>query len=81
MLVAGGIVMLINAIPEWIGIIACAIILAVNAIAVIKANAAANTVSDIDEKIKNQTFFMKNLAAEGIHTVCFNANTCKLTTI
>jgi hypothetical protein len=77
MLVAGGIVMLINAIPEWIGIIACAIILAVNAIAVIKANSAANTVSDIEEKIKNQTFFMKNLTAEA-QTLMNSASSDKL---
>ena len=64
MLIAGGIFMAIPTLPEWIGIIVCAIILAFNAIAVIKAIAAAEVVGGIDEKVKTQTFFVKSLAAD-----------------
>ena len=64
MLIAGGIFMAIPTLPEWIGIIVCAIILAFNAIAVIKATAAAEVVGGIDEKVKKQTFFVKSLAAD-----------------
>ena len=64
MLIAGGIFMAIPTLPEWIGIIVCAIILAFNAIAVIKATAAAEVVGGIDEKVKTQTFFVKSLAAD-----------------
>lgn len=64
MLVSGGIFMAVPALPEWIGIIVCVIILALNAIAIIKASAAAETVSGIDKKVKAQTFFIKSLAAD-----------------
>ena len=64
MLIAGGIFMAIPTLPEWIGIIVCVIILAFNAIAVIKATAAAEVVGGIDEKVKTQTFFVKSLAAD-----------------
>ena len=60
--------MLISPLPYWVGVIACAIVLAVVAIAVIKASVAADAVSSIDDKIKTQTFFIKSLTvdAEGL---------------
>lgn len=64
MLIAGGIFMAIPTLPEWIGIIVCVAILAFNAIAVIKATAAAEVVDGIDEKVKTQTFFVKSLIAD-----------------
>ena len=64
MLVVGSIFMAIPALPEWIAIIVCVIILAFNAIAIIKATAAADIVSGIDEKIKAQTFFIKSLSID-----------------
>ncbi len=66
--VIGGLCMLISPLPYWVGVIACAIVLAVVAIAVIKASAAADAVSAIDDKIKLQTFFIKSLTvdAEGL---------------
>ena len=70
MLIVGSIFMAIPVLPEWIGIIVCVIILAFNAIAIIKATAAADIVSGIDEKIKAQTFFIKSLSvdAQGLMT-------------
>ena len=66
--VIGGFCMLISPLPYWVGVIACAIVLAVVAIAVIKASVAADAVSSIDDKIKTQTFFIKSLTvdAEGL---------------
>lgn len=70
MLIIGSIFMAIPVFPEWIAIIVCVIILAFNSIAIIKATAAADIVSGIDEKIKTQTFFIKSLSvdAQGLMT-------------
>ena len=64
MLIVGSIFMAIPVLPEWIAIIVCVIILAFNTIAIIKATAAADIVSGIDEKIKTQTFFIKSLSGD-----------------
>ena len=64
MLIVGSIFMAIPVLPEWIAIIVCVIILAFNAIAIIKATAATDIVSGIDEKIKAQTFFIKSLSVD-----------------
>ena len=66
--VIGGLCMLISPLPYWVGVIACAIVLAVVAIAVIKASVTADAVSSIDDEIKVQTFFIKSLTvdAEGL---------------
>lgn len=68
--VIGGLCMLISPLPYWVGVIVCSIILAITAIAVIKANVVAEAVTEIDKKIKTQTFFIKSLAvdAEGLLT-------------
>ena len=75
MLVAGTACMAIPNLPNWIGIIVCFAILAFNAIAVIKAAFAANVVSEIDNKIKTQTQFIKLLTADAEHLL----STCKST--
>ena len=64
MLAVGSIIMIIPNCPAWIASVACLIILAFNAIAVIKAGWAAEAVSRIDEKIKVQTSFIKNLTID-----------------
>ena len=66
--VAGGLCMLISPLPYWVGVIACAIVLAAVAIAVVKASVAADAVSGVEDKIKVQTFFIKSLTvdAEGL---------------
>ena len=62
-IVFGGICMAVPNMPNWAGILVCLIILAFTAIAVIKANAAGEVVAHIDEKVKVQTSFIKNLTA------------------
>ena len=64
MLIAGSIFMAIPVLPEWVGIIVCVIILAINIIAIISAKSAAEIVSGIDEKVRVQTFFVKELTIE-----------------
>ena len=56
--------MLIPNCPAWIAAIVCLLILAFNAIAVVKAKWAAETVEAIDEKIKTKTQFIKLLTAD-----------------
>lgn len=68
MLVVGILCMAIPQVPYWIGVFACVLVLGFTAIAVIKAKAAIEIVEKIDEKIKEQTFFIKSLTvdADGI---------------
>lgn len=60
----GTLCMVIPNMPNWIGIIICFAVLGFNAISVIKADFAADTVSEIDGKIKTQTAFIKSLTAD-----------------
>ena len=62
--VLGGLCMLISPLPYWVGTILCVAVLAVNAIAVLKASAVIDYVSAIDDKVKAQTFFVKSLSAD-----------------
>lgn len=62
--VFGGLCMFIPALPYWVGVIVCAILLAFSAVAVIKASTAVELVSEIDEKVKTQTLFLKSLTAD-----------------
>lgn len=64
MLVAGTLCMAIPNLPNWIGIIVCAVILLLNAIALIKASAAAHVVAGVDQKIAAETAFIKGLTAQ-----------------
>ena len=62
--IVGGLCMLISPLPYWIGVIVCVIVLAVNALAVVKTTVAIGEVERIDEKIKTQTFFIKSLTVD-----------------
>lgn len=64
MLIAGTLCMAIPNLPNWIGIIVCAIILLLNAISLIKASAAAHIVAGVDQKIAVETAFIKGLTAQ-----------------
>lgn len=62
--VVGAICMAIPFLPPWIGAIVCLLILGFSAVSVIKAKAAVDIVSEIDEKIKAKTFFIKSLTVD-----------------
>ena len=64
MMAVGCVLMLIPNCPAWITAIVCIVIFAFNAIAVVKADCAADAVNKIDEKIKVQTSFIKNLTVD-----------------
>lgn len=62
--VTGGACMLVSALPYWIGAIIAAVVLAATALAVIKADTAAELVADIDDKVKKKTCFIRDLTME-----------------
>lgn len=68
MIIFGGLAMVVPGVPVWAGVIICAVILGLSAVAVIKAGAASGVVERIDDNIRAQTFFIKSLTsdAEGL---------------
>ena len=62
--IVGGLCMLLPKLPYWVGVIVCAIVLALFAIAIVKAGAAAELVERVDEKVNVQTSFIRNMTAE-----------------
>lgn len=63
-LIFGSVVMIVPDFPMWVAVLVLILILGFNAIAVIKAAAAADIVEGIDEKISNKTMFIKMLTAD-----------------
>ena len=63
-LIFGVLCMVIPDLPNWIGIVACFAVLGFNAISLVKANIAADIVSEIDDKVKVQTSFIKTLTVD-----------------
>lgn len=64
MLLVGAILMLIPNCPAWITAIICILIMGIDAISVIKASWATETVNNIDNKIRPQTAFIRNLTVD-----------------
>lgn len=62
--VVGGLCMLISPLPYWVGILTCAITLALMILAVNKAALAAQLVAEVDEKVKTNTYFIRSLTAD-----------------
>lgn len=60
----GSLCMAIPYLPNWVGIIACMLVLAFTAIAVLKARIAANIVVEVDEKVMAKRQFIKLLTAD-----------------
>ncbi len=73
---AGSILMLIPGCPAWIAAIVCAAVLAFSVISIVKAKVAADVVSDIEDKVKTQTAFIKTLTmdAESLMSQTKNAD-------
>ena len=68
MLVLGSAMILIPNFPAWIAAIVCTVVIVFNAIAVIKAAWAGAAVNNIEQNVKAQTAFIKDLTvtAEGV---------------
>ena len=64
MLAVGFICMLVPVIPYWAGILSAVLILGFTAISVFKARAAADIVTEVGEKVKNKTLFIKSLTVD-----------------
>ena len=64
MLIVGTAAMMIPNLPSWIGAVVCVLVLAFTAIAVVKAKGASYDVERIDEKVKTQTSFIRNLTVD-----------------
>lgn len=63
-LIVGVLCMAIPNVPNWLGIILCFVVLGFSAIALAKANFAANLIEEKDAQIKTQTFFIRSLTVD-----------------
>ncbi len=63
-LIFGVLAMAIPNLPNWVGIIACAVVLLFTILSLLKAQNAAEIVDDIDEAVKEQTLFIKSLTVD-----------------
>ena len=63
MIIASVVLSLIG-VPNWLVAIICAVIALFSAVSVLKANFVSEEVAKIDEKIKADTFFIKNLTVD-----------------
>lgn len=63
-IIVGAVAMVVSFIPYWVGIILDVLIVAFYAIAIISSKAAADTIENIDKKVKVQTFFIKSLTVD-----------------
>lgn len=61
--IAGAICM-VTPFPYFVSVIICAVVLALNVLAIFKRKMAVDAVSAIDKKIKTQTFFIKSLTID-----------------
>lgn len=77
MLIIGTACMAIPNLPNWLGSIISLLVLAFTAMSVMKASVAAEIVTEIDDKIKTQTQFVKMLVVDSEH-VMKSAKTAEL---
>lgn len=63
-LIIGAFCMMMPGVPNYVAVIACLLVLAFNAVAIIKASAAADMVENTDNRIKAQTGFIKTLTSD-----------------
>ena len=63
MIIASVVLSLIG-VPNWLVAVICAVIASFSVVSVLKANFVSEEVAKIDEKIKAETFFIKNLTVD-----------------
>ena len=63
-IIVGAVAMAVPFIPYWVGVILDVLVVAFYAIAIISSKAAADTIENIDKKVKTQTFFIKSLTVD-----------------
>lgn len=64
MIVVGSICFVVPDLPNWVAIVGAVIILGFSAISIVKAQAAADVVSELDAKLKVKTFTIKSLTID-----------------
>ncbi len=64
MTIAGSVCMLIPDCPAWITAVVCTLLFGFSAVSVVKAQAAAEVVADVEKKVKAQTFFIQSLTLD-----------------
>lgn len=63
-IIVGAILMSVRVIPCWIAAVICLIIAAIEAVAIVKAKAATDIVSNRDAEIRQKTSFIREMTAE-----------------
>jgi len=63
-IIAGLFCMYFPGVPYWIAIILCTVILAFVAVSALKSKAAAELIVPVEEKVKRQTSFVRNMTME-----------------
>lgn len=63
-MIVGTVAMAVPFVPYWVGIIIDVLIVAFYAVAIISSKAAADTIENIDNKVKSQTLFVKSLTVD-----------------
>ncbi len=66
-LIVGAVAMAVPMIPYWVGVIADVFVLAFYVVSIVKASVAADIVSEIEDKVKAKTEFIKMLTAYAEH--------------
>ena len=64
MLIIGALCMIIPGLPYWVGVVISVLVLGFTAIAVVQSSAAIKEVERIDQKVKEQTLFIKSLTVD-----------------
>ena len=79
--VVGGLSMALPLVPYWVGIVACAVVLAFNVIGIAGTTAAVEVVESVDAKTKATTSFLRTLTVEAQALISFaDADAKKLCT-
>lgn len=73
-LIVGIICMVVPGFPFWLGVIICLLVLGFYAISIVKAKAAGQMVGEIDDKVKEQTVFVKSLTADSQSLIAYAKN-------
>ena len=73
MFVVGGACMLVPALPYWVGVIGCAVVLAFTAVSVIMAQTAIDAVTHVDQKTAASTSNMRALTAAATEIITIAA--------
>lgn len=64
MLVVGTVCMAVIAIPDWVGIIACSVVLAIHLLSIVSTSLLRGSLSATDQRIKQDTMFVKMMTVE-----------------